>query len=237
MIRSLVLLLVSGLALAQAPAPTKPQRLSEALRGLEKGLRRQGRVEVVSGPTPVKMLNDKSPGLTWQVRLEGVAFRVTIQDSSGLKLEQLLERIEKIPAAYRAILPIVSESGKAGLAVYKNLGGAAAHGSQDYLNIVPGADTSVLLHEGGHILEQRYRSANAEVLERWKIAIEQDKVSVSGYGDHVAHEDLAEFARLHALCLQAGPAKLEDLRRRSPRRFEIWTAILKTAPSLPAPRR
>jgi hypothetical protein len=60
---------------------------------------------------------------------------------------------------------------------------------------------------------------------------------VSGYGDHVAHEDLAEFARLHALCLQAGPAKLEDLRRRSPRRFEIWTAILKTAPSLPAPRR
>jgi hypothetical protein len=74
-------------------------------------------------------------------------------------------------------------------------------------------------------------------LERWKIAIEQDKVSVSGYGDHVAHEDLAEFARIYALCLQAGADKLADLRRRSPRRFEIWASILKTAPSISAPKR
>jgi hypothetical protein len=233
----LALALFSALLCAQKADPAKPQRLSEVYRGLEKNLKRQGRVEVVSGPQPVKMLNDKSPGLTWQVRLEGVAFRVTIQDSAELKFEQLVERIEKLPAAYRVMLPIVSESGKAGLAVYKNLGGAAAHGSQDYLNIVPGADTSVLLHEGGHILEQRYRSAHADVLERWKAAIEQDKVSVSGYGDSVAHEDLAEFSRLYALCLQAGADKLADLRRRSPRRFEIWASILKAAPSISAPQR
>lgn len=234
--RVLLLFLLGAVASAQdKPAPAAP-RLFDVFRGVEKSLVRQGRIQLKSGPRPVRMLNDKSPGQTWEAELEGVKFRLTIQDSSGLKVEQLLERIERLPVAYRAILPIVSEPGKAGVAVYATLGGAAAHGSQNYLNIIPGAGTSVLLHEGGHVLEQRYTSAHPDVLDRWKEAIAQDKVSVSAYGDHIAHEDLAEFARLYGLCAQAGAAKLEDLRKRSPRRFEIWTEILKGAPLTPAPK-
>jgi hypothetical protein len=103
------------------------------------------------------------------------------------------------------------------------------------LNIIPKAGTRVLLHEAGHILEQRYRTAHGDVLQRWEALIPGENVSVSRYGDTVAHEDLAEFALVHALCLDAGEESLQALRRHSPRRFELWTDILKVAPQLEAP--
>ena len=174
-------------------------------------------------------------GQVWQAAVGNVKFKITIQDATRLRIEDCLERVQRLPPAYRAILPIVSEGNKAGMACYTNLNGAAAHGSQDYLNLVPTAGAQVILHEAGHILEQRVTSARPDTLERWKKAIAEDKVSVSDYGDQVAHEDLAEFSLVYAVCLEAGGARLAELQRLSPRRFAQWADILRTAPTLPPP--
>lgn len=100
---------------------------------------------------------------------------------------------------------------------------------------MPGIDTAVLLHESGHVLEQRYRTAHADVLEDWAKLIPEDGISVSDYGDHVAHEDLAEFAMVYGFCLDAGEPQLTDLSRFSPRRFALWKTILEEAPQLDPP--
>lgn len=199
------------------------------------GMQDRDRIQLVSGPDRVTMLNDETPGRCWQATLGTVGFRITIQDATGLEVEQVVEAIERMPPAYRPALAVVSEPGKAGIAFYKDLDGAAAHGSQDYLNVVPGIDTAVLLHESGHVLEQRYRTVHADVLEEWGKLIPEDGISVSEYGDHVAHEDLAEFAMVYGLCLDAGEPQLADLRRFSPRRFALWQAILEKAPHLDPP--
>jgi hypothetical protein len=165
----------------------------------------------------------------WKAKLGETEFRLTIEDGLELKPEEALAVLEKLPPAYRRALVIVSEGKKDGAAYYKDLDGAAAHGSQDYLNMIAKADVSVVAHEAGHILEQRATTTDPEVLARWKEAIAADKVSVSRYGDQVAHEDLAEFARVYALCLAGGNEALEELRAASPRRFGQWEAILKPA--------
>ncbi len=199
------------------------------------GSANRDKVELVSGPDRVAMLNDASPGRRWRARLGGVSFTITIQADTGLEVEQVFDPIHRMPLAYRPALAIVSEPGKAGLAWYKDLDGAAAHGSQDYLNVVPGVDAAVLLHECGHVLEQRYRTAHARVLDDWERLIPEDGISVSDYGDHLVHEDLAEFAMVYALCLDGGAAQIADLRRFSPRRFAVWEAILAEAPRLDPP--
>lgn len=73
------------------------------------------------------------------------------------------------------------------------------------------------------------------MLDDWERLIPEHGISVSGYGDHVAHEDLAEFAMVYALCLDAGAAKIADLRRLSRRRFAVWETILAEAPRLDPP--
>lgn len=40
---------------------------------------------------------------------------------------------------------------------------------------------------------------------------------------------------VHALCLDAGEAKLADLQRLSPRRFALWKQILAKAPTIARP--
>jgi hypothetical protein len=223
---------------AAAAEPT-PMRLMEIYgpRGRAIGDKNLEEVKILAGPEPAVMLNDRSPGRTWRAEIGGIVFRITIQDLAKLEVEELFDRIRRMPPAYRVVLPIVSEEGKAGLAVYADLQGAAAHGSQDYLNIIPKAGTRVLLHEAGHILEQRYRTAHGDVLQRWEALIPGDNISVSRYGDTVAHEDLAEFALVHALCLDSGEESLQALRLHSPRRFELWSDILKVAPQLEAPEK
>jgi hypothetical protein len=151
---------------------------------------------------------------------------VTIEDGVPRTPEEVLAVLEKIPASYRRALEIVSEEGKDGVAIYRDLDGAAAHGSQDYLNMVPSANAFVVVHEAGHILEQRATKADPDVLKRWAEALAADAVSVSRYGDQVVHEDLAEFARVYALCLDAGKEPLAALRKASPRRTAQWEAIL-----------
>lgn len=191
------------------------------------GKKNHDKARILSGPAEVKMLRGDSPGKVWQVSLGEVKFKLTIEDKVALEAAACLGRLERIPAAYRCSFEVVSEGNKDGVAFYKDLDGAAAHGSQDYLNLVPNADARVIAHECGHILEQRATRSQPKTLEDWKKAIEDDKVSVSPYGDGATHEDLAEFALVYALCLDAGREKLAELKKLSPRRFEQWEAILK----------
>jgi hypothetical protein len=86
-----------------------------------------------------------------------------------------------------------------------------------------------MIHEAGHIMEQRATDSEKDILERWKAAIAKDKISISRYGDSVHHEDLAEFARVYALCLDAGKAELAKLKRRSPARYALWERVLRLA--------
>jgi hypothetical protein len=185
------------------------------------------KVEILSGPVDVKMLRGESPGKVWQAALGDSRFKITIEDKMDMKLEDAFERLKRLPVVYRRALEIVSEDKKDGVAFYADLDGAAAHGSQDYLNLVQGAGAMVVAHEAGHILEQRATRATPQVLEKWTAAIAEDGVSVSAYGDQVAHEDLAEFAMLYALCLDAGKERLAELGKLSPRRFILWQEILK----------
>ena len=48
---------------------------------------------------------------------------------------------------------------------------------------------------------------------------------MSDYGE-VRHEDLAEFAQVYAVCLDAGTKHLDELKKLSPRRFALWEKIL-----------
>jgi hypothetical protein len=213
-------------------AATKPEpKLERQFAALRSGFgsKNHDKAKVLSGPVEVRMLRGQAPGKAWQVTLGDTLFKITIEDKVKLEVADCLARLEKLPPSYRKVFQIVSEGTKDGVAFYANLDGAAAHGSQDYLNLVPNADALVIAHESGHILEQRVTSTQPATLGQWKQAIEADKVSVSAYGDQVAHEDLAEFACVYAICLDAGHGKLAELKRRSPQRYAQWQAILKTA--------
>ncbi|MCX6873219.1 MAG: formylglycine-generating enzyme family protein [Verrucomicrobia bacterium] len=184
------------------------------------------KVEIVSGPEKVKMNNGGVPGKQWIATFGKHRFKLTIQDATGVKLEQLVERLQKLPGPYMKACAVVSDDGEDGIAIYANLGGAAAHGGQSYINIVPNADALVIAHESGHTLEQFARASEPKMLDMWEGAIKEDKISISDYGDHVRHEDLAEFAMVYAVCLGAGPKHLTALKNLSPARFALWERIL-----------
>jgi len=193
---------------------------------------------VVSGPVAMKMANNKKPGKQWRVRLGQSNFKVTIEDSTKLKIKDALSYAELIPVPYRRALEVVSEDKKAGLAFYKTLGGAAAHGGQSYLNMIPlkpAHAASVIVHEAGHILEQRARSKEKDILDRWAAAAKADNIDVSNYGNHANHEDQAEFARIYAFCTDyaAGRGMKNELKKLSPKRFALWEHMLKVSKALP----
>ncbi|MFM8386930.1 MAG: hypothetical protein ACKOCB_08975 [Planctomycetia bacterium] len=239
-------LLLALVALAAAPpamtgadgreAPATPVRLVDHVRPLAKAMLERPReaAQVLEGPAVAAMRNDRSPGRTWMARLGGTTFRVTTQDASKVGVEHVLEQVQRLPARYRRCLEIVSEPQKDGVAVYADLQGAAAHGSQDYLNMIPAATVFVVLHEAGHILEQRATSRKPGILARWATAAAADRISVSAYGDLITHEDQAEFALVYGIALDAGPEHLEALKALSPRRFALWEEILALA-AAPAP--
>ena len=190
------------------------------------GTNNNEKARILSGPVAVKMLRGQSPGQTWQASLGGVPFKITTEDKLHLDATNCLRRLEQIPPGYRRAFQIVSEGKKDGVAFYQDLDGAAAHGSQDYLNLVRDADALVIAHEAGHILEQRATRSNPKTLDQWKTAVTEDKVSVSAYGDGATHEDLAEFAYVYAICLDAGKARLAELQKLSPQRFQLWEKVL-----------
>jgi hypothetical protein len=206
--------------------PEKPVRLDRkfgSLRG-SFGKKNPEKAKVVSGPEEIKMGRGGTPGKQWKVSLGKTTFKVSIEDKVKMDIAECLGRFERLPVSYRRAWEVVSEDKKDGVAFYADLDGAAAHGGQDYLNIVRDGDAMVIAHESGHILEQRHTRSEPKTLEKWKEAIEKDKVSVSAYGDQVAHEDLAEFAFVYALCLDGG--KLDELKKLSPARFALWETIL-----------
>jgi len=214
-------------SVADAPA-AKRSHLVEHFGALRQnfGKENTAKVEILSGPEAVRMLRGESPGKVWQARLGESQFKITIEDKLEMELEETLDRLQRLPSGYRRALEIVSEDKKDGVAFYADLGGAAAHGSQNYLNLVKQAGVEVIAHEAGHVLEQRATRADPTVLERWSKARTGDAVSVSAYGDTVNHEDQAEFAMLYAICLDAGKERLAELKEKSPRRFALWEEIL-----------
>ena len=194
---------------------------------------------VLSGPVAMKMKNNKAPGKQWHVQLGQSKFKITIEDASKMTLAKVLDWAERIPAPYRHALVVVSEKDKAGLAIYKTLGGAAAHGGQGYLNMIPlkpDRAASVIVHEAGHILEQRARSKEKDILDQWAAACKADQIDVSRYGNGTNHEDIAEFARVYAYCIDpaAGPDMKPALQKLSPKRFELWEHALKLSGALPS---
>ena len=190
-------------------------------------------IEVLNGPTAVALNRGQSPGREWQVRLGAHIFKVSIEDSTGMTLSDVSARIERVPAMYRRAFEIVSESGKNGVAFYSDLGGGAAgHGGQAYINLIPTVGTDVITHEAGHAFEQRATSSESDVPQRWQDAIAADGVSVSGYGDGAWWEDEAEFAKVYAWCYDAGAAELAELRFASPARFDLFERILELSRAL-----
>jgi photosystem II stability/assembly factor-like uncharacterized protein len=83
------------------------------------------KVEVVSGPKEVKMRNGGISGRQWIATSGKHRFKLTIQDSTGVKPEQLVERLQKLPGPYMRACAAVSDEGEYGIAVYAELGGQA----------------------------------------------------------------------------------------------------------------
>lgn len=184
------------------------------------------KIKVVSGPEAVQMRNGGVAGKQWIATSGEYRFKLTIEDATGAKLELLVARLEKLPSSYLSACVAVSDEGEDGIAIYADLGGASAHGGKGYINLVPNADALVIAHEAGHTLEQVFMESDPEILNKWDEAINADKISVSDYGDTVRHEDLAEFAMTYAVCLDAGPEHLAEIKKLSPKRFALWERIL-----------
>jgi len=190
--------------------------------------------EVISGPTSVNMNRGQSPGLMHWIRLGSYEFKVTIEDlvKNRLSLQQVLSLVKNFRGKYLEAFAIVSEPGKDGIAFYDNLGGAAGHGGQNYINLISDPWDGLLAHEAGHALEQRARSIESDILERWSSSIDLDNISVSGYGNTNSWEDLAEFSMIYAFCLDDrgnGVNKLSELREASFQRFQLFEHILSIA--------
>jgi len=230
-------------AVADDAQPPKQKMLFEIFSPImqEIGTLNVQRAEILSGPIEIETVKyvggrTRTPvtAKQWTVRLGRSTFKITIDDEAeNWTIDDAIARVEQLPATYRRCLEIVSEEGKTGLTFYKGLGGA--HGSQDYINVEPGARARVMVHEAGHCLEQRARDTEPNILERWAEAIKQDKIDVSGYGNGSCHEDLAEFAQLYAYCIDfaAGRGMKRQLEKLSPNRFKLWEHILRKSEALP----
>jgi hypothetical protein len=195
------------------------------------------KVQVESGPENLRMRNGGVAGKQWIATCRTYRFKLTIQESTRVELDQLVQAIEKLPGPYIRACEAVSEEGEDGIAIYADLGGASAHGGKTYINITARANAITIAHEAGHTLEQVARESDPKILDKWEEAIKADKISVSDYGDHVRHEDLGEFAQVYAVCLDAGPEHLAALEGLSPARFALWEKILKASTPRDAPRR
>ena len=155
------------------------------------------KVEILSGPEDVKMRNGGVSGKQWIATSGKHRFKLTIQDATEVKLCWLIDHLQKIPGPYMKACEAVSDEHEDGIAVYADLGGARAHGGKGYINLVPRADALVIAHEAGHTLEQLATQSDPKTLDKWEEAVKADKISISDYGDHVRHEDLAEFAQVY----------------------------------------
>jgi hypothetical protein len=230
LILNLMWVFTMGASAADPKVPVSGEKLKVRFSPMYKTFGRKSttKVVVVSGPVDVEMRNGHVSGRRWIATCGKYRFKLTIQNSPKVKITvaQLVERLQKLPVSYMAACVAVSDEKEDGIAVYADLGGAAAHGGKAYINIVPGANALVIAHEAGHTLEQVAREADAKILDTWEAAIKLDKISISKYGDHVRHEDVGEFAQLYAVCFSAGREHLVTLEKLSPRRFALWERML-----------
>lgn len=211
----------------------KQKKLFQIFRDCFKdfGAKNTHKVKILSGPTPVKMRNGRVAGKMWRATCGKYRFKMTIEDKTKLPLDKLIKRVEQLPMPYVRACEVVSDETEDGLAIYSNLNGAMAHGGKGYINTVPHAPAEVIAHEVGHTLEQAARESDPKLIERWGAASKADNQSVSGYGDSSDAENLAEFAKVYAVCVDKGPEKLKELKALSPKRFSMWEHILLRAPT------
>eukprot|EP00440_Ansanella_granifera_P033982 gb/GFBE01036862.1/.p1 GENE.gb/GFBE01036862.1/~~gb/GFBE01036862.1/.p1 ORF type:complete len:478 (+),score=67.80 gb/GFBE01036862.1/:1-1434(+) len=177
--------------------------------------------EKLSGPTVFRTGWKK-----WTFRYGRREFAVSVEDWTGMSIENATEQLHRFPPEYTKAFEIVSESGKDGVS-WKDLKcGCCAHGSQNYLNLMPCMHDSagVIAHEAGHVIEQRARSHESDILDRWASAIQEDVIMVSGYGSQNAWEDAAEFSKIYYWCMGGG--KLSELATLSPKRYALWEHML-----------
>ena len=64
------------------------------------GHRSTTKIKVVSGPEAVQMRNGRVAGKQWIATSGDYRFKLTIEDATGAKLEQLVKRLEKLPSSY-----------------------------------------------------------------------------------------------------------------------------------------
>jgi len=235
-------LTAAAAATADAKEPGKPPRqMLGAIFGpicRDLGALNTQKATLLSGPTAVKMHRGRQPGKQWRIGLGRSKFKITIRDTApkDWTVQKAMKTTEELPVPYRRCLEIISEGDKDGLAYYPGLGGA--HGGQNYINVEPGARSRCLVHEAGHCFDQRARDTEPDLMKRWAAAVKADDIGVSGYGDSVVHEDMAEFARVYAYCIDyaAGRGMKDELRKLSPERFKLWERILHLSKALPAPQ-
>ena len=215
-----------------AATETKAQSLDDYFRGLYGAFGNNSitQVQVVSGPVAVQMNRDGVAGKRWIAESGEHQFKLTIQDSTGVGVGHLVERIRKLPGPYMRACEEVSDAGEDGIAIYGDLGGALAHGGKEYINLIPAADALVIAHEAGHALEQVATEGDPTIPNQWQGAIAADRISVSPYGDSSWWEDQAEFSRVYAVCLDAGSGPFTQINVLSPTRFALWEKILYPMP-------
>jgi len=162
------------------------------------------KMPIVSGRDYTNAKEDRN-GKIWDIQLGDHKFKVSIAKNATLvNIENVLEMLEKIPPIYRRAFEIVSEDGKAGVAFFKNLGGAGGHGGQSYINLLQGVNENTVIHEIGHCLEQRARNMDEEILDKWYNAIQLDENAISMYGNTGGHwEELADYAIVYAIALNS----------------------------------
>ena len=164
-------------AMAEKKPEKKPEkRLKDLFRGFygKFGQKSTTKVKIVSGPTDVKMRNGRVPGKVWMATSGEFRFKITMQNSTGVKVEQVVQRLEKLPAPYMRARVVVSDKTEDGIAIYADLGGASAHGGKSYINLVPRASALVIAHEAGHTLEQKARNSDPNTwtcLEKRRLGI------------------------------------------------------------------
>ena len=165
-----------------------------------------------------------------------ITFEVNVSADPPIQyttIADALNRLERIPVQYWYGFKIITEFGRGIQFLHGSYfgGGAAAYGGMNYIDTQTD-DLPVLLHELGHTFEQYTRLGNSPILEPqsnilnpiWRNAIRSDDNRTSFYGNNNEWEDLAEFARIHAMCLVEG--SLSELQSASPERFRIWERIL-----------
>jgi formylglycine-generating enzyme required for sulfatase activity len=196
------------------------------------GQKPAGKVSILSGPEAVKMRRARTPGKQWTAMSGLYKFKLTIENKAECKIEKLVGILEKLPPSYMSVCAAVSGDGEDGVAVYADLGRAVASGGKGHVDIVPTAGTLAVAREMGRALAETARAKDETILEQWAAVIKSGRVSVSARGDASCEDDIAEYAELYAVCLNARYSHYSGrLQALSRKRCELWTQML----SLPLP--